>query len=476
MLITRSYLGLAFALLACTNSLNAQPASGQPTRLVRAMAEELTASAHLPGLSVAVGRGGQILFAEGFGYADIEHKSPVSSSTRFRTASVGKVITATGLGRLVHEGRLNLDAAVQDYVPGFPVKQWPITPRELAGHVAGVPHYSAADKIESRFYGSVGDALGVFSDEGLLFEPGTRYSYSTHGFTLLSAVIEGASGKPFLRYMKEEVFQPLGMEATGPHLIAEPDPAMATLYAVKNGVPSKIDRPEDPSYKWAGGGLISTPTDLVRLAAGYSSGFLNPKTVAMMFTSQNLRSGEATGVGIAWRNSLDVAGHRVIEHAGSMEGARTVVSVFPESGVSVAIMTNAEWSSLIEETAHMMALPFLTKHSPTPQAEGTANVTVTTLKVNGTKETRTGVLSLHGGKGRLTVEPRSPREQAYALLYLERSNTYALVRPDGIVHLTLEIDGNAISGKAIGYGSPRLTTPANNPPFFTFQGTFSART
>ena len=73
-----------------------------------------------------------------------------------------------------------------------------------------------------------------------------RDSYSTHGFTLLSAVIEGASGKPFLRYMKEEVFLPLGMEATGPHLIAEPDPAMATLYAVKNGVPSKIDRPEDP--------------------------------------------------------------------------------------------------------------------------------------------------------------------------------------------------------------------------------------
>ena len=73
---------------------------------------------------------------------------------------------------------------------------------------------------------------------------------------------------------------------------------------------------------------------------------------------------------------------------------------------------------------HMMALPFLTKHSPTPQAEGAANVTVTTLKVNGTKETRTGVLSLHGGKGRLTVEPGSPREQAYVLLYLDRSNTY----------------------------------------------------
>ena len=93
---------------------------------------------------------------------------------------MGKVITATGLGRLVHEGRLNLDAAVQDYVPGFPVKQWPITPRELAGHVAGVPHYSAADKIESRFYSSVGDALGVFSDEGLLFEPGTCVTPTRH--------------------------------------------------------------------------------------------------------------------------------------------------------------------------------------------------------------------------------------------------------------------------------------------------------
>jgi CubicO group peptidase (beta-lactamase class C family) len=437
------------------------------------MAEELRTTAHMPGLSVAVGRGDQVIFAEGFGYADVELKRPVTPSTQFRTASVGKVITATALGRLVQERRLNLDASVQDYVPRFPVKQWPITPRQLAGHIAGVPHYNDADKIEKRFYSSMDDALGVFAAESLKFEPGTRYSYSTHGYTLLFAVIEGASGKPFLQFVSEAVFKPLKMNATGPHLIANPSPAMATLYTIKDGTPLKIGQPEDPSYKWAGGGLISTPRDLVRLAAGYSNGFLKPETVAMMFTSQRLRDGSETGVGIAWRNSFDVYGNRVVEHAGSMEGTRTVVAMFPESRVAVAIMANSDWSSLIEETAHMMALPFITERSPTRQPSGTATVTTTIIKVNGTKETKTGTLVLHEGKGRLTVDAGTPAAVTYPLIYLERGNTYALVRPDGIVHLTIDVDGHDVTGKAIGYGSPRLKSPANDPPFFTFQGTLS---
>jgi hypothetical protein len=250
---------------------------------------------------------------------------------------------------------------------------------------------------------------------------------------------------------------------------------MATLYMIENGIPVAIPDPEDPSYKWAGGGLISTPTDLVHLAGGYVDGFLKAETVAMMFTSQHLRDGRETGVGIAWRNSFDVAGHRVIEHAGSMNGTRTVVAMYPEFRVAVAIMTNAGWSSLIEETAHMIALPFLTRPAPTTQPTGTATVAVTTVKVNGTKESRIGTLSLRRGGGTLIVDTGGPSQVTYPLVYLERANTYALVRPDGTVHLTMEIDEHEIVGRAIGYGSPRLKAPTNDTPFFTFHGTFSPR-
>ncbi|MEO8620641.1 MAG: serine hydrolase domain-containing protein [bacterium] len=464
---------LAFAL--CAASANGQTEDQRSARLVNAMASELRVSAHLPGLSVAIARGGQILIAQGLGYADIARTVRVTPATQFRTASVGKVITATALATLVQRGALNLDSPVQAYVPAFPVKQWTVTSRELAGHLAGMPHYNAADKTEPRFYASVNDALGVFAAESLLFEPGSRYSYSTHGFTLLSAVIEGASGKPFLDYLTDAVLQPLGMKSTGPHLIAAPTATMTTLYAITNGTATPVEHPEDPSYKWAGGGMISTPSDLVRLASGYLNGFLKPETVAMMFASQRLASGKETGVGIAWRNGMDVEGHRAIEHAGSMEGTRTVVSMFPESKVVVAIMANAEWSSMIEETAHMLAVPYLTRRAPIRQPDGTAAVTVTVLKRDGTAERAQGTLTLRAGAGTLTVDAGSTARTSYALVYLERGNTYALVRPDGIVHLTLETAGDSVSGKAIAYGSPRMTSPADNPPFLTLGGVFSRK-
>jgi len=455
-------------------SLHAQGAVDPSVRLVRAMAEELRTTAHLPGLSVAIGEGDTILFAGGFGFADVERALPVTPMTQFRTASVGKVITATALGRLVQEGRLNLDTAVQAYVPGFPLKRWPITARELAGHLAGMPHYNAADRIEQRFYSSVNDALSVFAAESLLSEPGVRYAYSTHGFTLLSAVIEGASGQPFLEYMKASVFAPLYMNSTGPHIIANPAPALATLYAVSGGVVSKIGNPEDPSYKWAGGGLISTPTDLLHLAAAYSNGFLTPATVRMMFTSQRLRSGSETGVGIAWRNSVDIGGHRVMEHAGSMEGTRTVVVMYPESRIAVAIMANAEWNSLIEETAHMLALPFLVKRSPVKQPSGAADVTVTVRKANGTQDVKSGAFLVAAGRGSLTVDRGTPTQVTYPLLYLERGNSYALVSPDGIAYMTLRVEADTVDGKAIAYGSLRATSPANDAPFLSFRGPFVA--
>lgn len=204
-----------------------------------------------PGVSVAILRNGELIYAEGFGYADVAAKKEVTTATQFRAASVSKVMTATALAKLMQENKLDLDQPVQQYVPQFPEKSYPITPRLLAGHLAGMPHYSFTDRTEKRFYPSVEDALSVFSHQKLLSEPGTRYSYSTHGYTLLSAVVEGASGLPFLEYMKKEIFQPLDMASTGPDLRNEEMKNKSELYAVnQSGTASIIADPEDPSYKW----------------------------------------------------------------------------------------------------------------------------------------------------------------------------------------------------------------------------------
>jgi len=447
-------------------SSNSQHNDKKATDLTRVMVSELLKNSNMPGISVAISKHGKIVFDEGFGYADIENKIPVTATTQFRTASVAKIITATALAKLIQDGKLNLDLPVQKYVPDFPVKQFTITSRQLAGHLSGLPHYSDADKIEDRVYPSVKDALSVFSHEDLMAEPGIKYKYSTHGYTLLSAVIEGASGKNYLDYMKTEIFEPLKMDNTGPDKRRQiPNPKAAKLYVVKNSGQEEIKNPEEVSYKWAGGGLVSTPTDLISLANGYFNSFIQPNIVKLIFESQTLKSGEKTQVGIGWRISQDIDCRRVIEHAGSMQGARSVICIYPDDELIISIMVNAEWPSTIEETAHMLARPFFTKTSPQSIPNGQFNISTTTVNVRGEETANKGNMEIVNGIGKINL---STGQQA-SVIYLDDKNVYALIRQDGIYYLNIDFDGLELTGKTIGYGSQLSECPVNNPPFFKFQ-------
>lgn len=146
----------------------------------------------VPGMSVAVGVHGNIVWSEGFGYADLEQRAPVTPLTRFRIASVSKVITAAAVARLHELGRLDLDAPVQRYVPAFPDKGHVLTTRQLTGQLGGIRHYDAKDFAEGRnidfkHYSTTLDALAIFKDDPLIAAPGTRYNYSTFGYTLVGA-------------------------------------------------------------------------------------------------------------------------------------------------------------------------------------------------------------------------------------------------------------------------------------------------
>ena len=174
------------------------------------------AALRIPGAQIAVIRDGELIWSEGFGLADVEEQVPVTPMTRFRIASISKAVTAVGLGLLIQEGRVDLDAEVQRYVPEFPRKRWPITVRQVAGHIAGIRHYQGDEFGSMRPYPTVRDGLTIFENDSLLFEPGTRYSYSSYGWNLMSAVMEGASGESFLPFMIRRVFGPMGMTRTTP--------------------------------------------------------------------------------------------------------------------------------------------------------------------------------------------------------------------------------------------------------------------
>ncbi len=179
----------------------------------------------LPGLSVAVGIGDDVVWAEGFGWADVETRAPVTPRTRFRMGTASTALTAAAVGVLLEKDRVNLDAEIQTYVPQFPMKPWPVTLRQLMGNVSGVGIEATDDwQLSSERCERAADALPVLADGPLLFQPGTQLRQSPRGWVLVSAAVEAAAERPFLSFMRDQIFEPLGMAHTGAESPEEENP------------------------------------------------------------------------------------------------------------------------------------------------------------------------------------------------------------------------------------------------------------
>ena len=297
----------------------------------------------IPGVSITVSVNGEVVWSEGFGYADLEQNVPVTSETKFRVGSVSKPLTAAGLALLYEKGKINLDTLVQAYVPSFPQKRYPVTLRQLAGHISGIRHYRGQEMILAKRFSTVEEGLSIFRDDSLLFEPGTRFSYSSHAWNLISAAVEGASKEDFLGYMKRQVFLPLGMANTIADYTDSLIAGRARWYTT-DSLDHVINAPYvDNSYKWAGGGFLSTTGDLVKFGNAMLSGsILKPSTTAMMFTSQKLKDGRETNYGIGWFVRKDRNRRQVVSHTGGSVGGTAHLLLYPEQQLVVALLVNSD--------------------------------------------------------------------------------------------------------------------------------------
>lgn len=334
----------------------AEPAAGQATARVPAPRTAAEAQAvdearehvgawiaenDVPGASVAVGLDGELVWAEGFGWADLEQRVPVTPLTRFRIGSVSKPLTAAAVGLLYERGRLDLDAPVREYVPSFPEKRWPITTRQLMGHTAGIRHYRGEEEtLSSEYYDDVLKGLEIFAADSLLFRPGTEQSYSTYGWSLVGAVVQGAAGEPFLEFTRREVFAAVGMRHTVPDDVFGIVPHRARFYDRESDGRLRNATHVDQSNKWAGGGFLSTPSDLVRFGFAMLHGeLLDPETVEVLWTPVRLESGESTDSGLGWA-IREVGGRPVIGHGGRSVGGTASVMIFPEQRLVVSVTSN----------------------------------------------------------------------------------------------------------------------------------------
>jgi serine beta-lactamase-like protein LACTB len=220
----------------------------------------------VPGVSAAVAVGGKIVFSRGVGFADLDNGVRATGAAVYNIGSVSKVNTAVAVMQLVERGQVNLDDAIQKYVPSFPDKGAPITVQLLLTHQAGIRHYRDWEGEHSTKRYSLDESFSLFKDDPVLFKPGTAWFYSSYGVNLLQAVIERAADMPFEEYMTQHVCGPAGMLSTA------------------LDVPERIVANRAKSYEVRKGKLQNYPfTDLSHIYAG--GGYFPPSRISSVLAS-----------------------------------------------------------------------------------------------------------------------------------------------------------------------------------------------
>jgi CubicO group peptidase (beta-lactamase class C family) len=310
-----------------------------------------------PALSVAVDFGDTI-WAAAYGFADIENQTPAKPLSAYRLASVTKPMTAVAILNLAEDGKLDLDAEIQTYVPYFPHKEYPVTVRQLLSHLGGISHYKNYDREgHIKEPKTTREAIAIFEDFALVAEPGTQFNYSSYGFNLAGAAVEAASGMSYGEYLEEAVWGPMGMTDTRMDDPRDLIPNRVRGYAKVNGE-LKNSEYVDISSRFAAGGTRSTVVDMVKFVRGLQANLvLEPETKGIMWSKSVTSDGMFVTYGLGW----DVAplnGHYRVLHGGSQPETRTRLSYWPKKNMTIAMAANLEGANLAFFEAYLWWLLF----------------------------------------------------------------------------------------------------------------------
>ena len=297
---------------------------------------------NFPGMAVMIAHKDSIIYSKGYGYANVENKTAIDpESSLFRIGSVSKTLTAAALGILIEEGKIDPDEKVQTYVPYFPEKKYPLTVRQVAGHIGGIRHYRGMEFMFNKDFNNVEEGVEIFNSDTLLFKPGSQYKYSSYGWNLLSAVVEGASDSEFRKYMEEKVFNVLSMHNTYPEHSSLDLETMVSYYQHDDKKQIKPAFQVNNSYKWAGGGFLSSAKDLIHFANGILNHKLyNESTQDLLWTTQHLDVGIPTNYGMGWSTNTDKYGNLWKGHSGGSVGGSSMFLMYPEYDLTIVTLIN----------------------------------------------------------------------------------------------------------------------------------------
>jgi CubicO group peptidase (beta-lactamase class C family) len=337
--VKNSFLRLATALLAlasCALGQNADIRFGAVETYVKGEMDRQ----HIPGLALLVAREGKIVRAQGFGFANLEHRVVVKPETIFQSGSVGKQFTATAIMMLVEEGKLGLDDSITKYIPEAPESWKPVTVRHLLSHTGGFTDYPKDFDFRKDY--NEAEQLKFVAAIPLAFPPGTKWRYSNLGYLTLGILIHRVTGKFYGDVLEERIFQPLGMQTA--RIMSEADiiPNRAAGYRLVKGQLKNQDWVSPTLNTTADGSLYFSILDLAKWdAALYTDKLLKRSSLEQMWTPVKLNDGQPNSghYGFGWEIT-NPNGHRLIGHQGSWQGFETQISRYVDDKLTVVVLTN----------------------------------------------------------------------------------------------------------------------------------------
>ncbi|MDX1406726.1 MAG: serine hydrolase domain-containing protein [Saprospiraceae bacterium] len=329
---------LATLICFCTQDLMTQPSSEQ----IQSYLDSVQTVYQIPALAGGIMVDGQIRWTGAAGAADLEGKIPAEVETRFRIASVTKVLTAALVLKLEELGDLDLQAPVQTYLPDYPEpKKGEMRVIHLLQHTAGVRHSKGAESRSFEHYVTQRDACRIFEADKLRFEPGTDYRYSSFGFTVLGAVIEAVTGTPYYEALRIHILSPAGMEDTALDDRSIDNPAVARLYK-KSGTSVAPDADNDLSLIYAAGGLVSTVGDLLRFVNALETGKLISMDRVQRMLVAPIHAGKVLDehAGLGWNISTLAEYGQVCFRVGGQSGCSALLLSYRDAGVTAVLLSN----------------------------------------------------------------------------------------------------------------------------------------
>lgn len=292
---------------------------------------------HVPGVSIVVIKDAKVIKSQGYGLANVELNVAVTPDTVFKIGSVSKQFIASGIMLLVQDGKISLDDNVGKFLDGSPDTWKPITVRHLLTHTSGIVREAPGfDPLKIQ---NDAEVIKTAYSLPLRFTPGEKYEYCNVGYFTLAEIISKVSGKPWVDFLHERVFGPLGMNSTRPTNMTELVPNRANGYVWRNG---KLQNANIYFALRPSGAFLSTVSDLAKWDAALQTGnILKQSTLDQMWTPVKLNDGKTHPYGFGWELE-PVGGHKRVNHGGSLPGFRAQLARFVDDKVTVVVLTNGD--------------------------------------------------------------------------------------------------------------------------------------